>query len=271
MALHDVVRICAEQGFNFYKVRVMLLATGALLGGLGITRALHVTTGTATSTIDVFTTSGECNGIKAFLRLSAGLFVKASVPLGAYTVWYLRKGHIGLRLIDCGPRAMAVALLRQFTAGQGYCDGDGIRHPYPVLLDKGHTMTTPRTLPVEHDLECHIEVWKMIHVGIKYGFVWVSDFNEPHICGRAFSCPATFRDSRDAGWSFLRFPNSFTATRYSPERASWSLYGTGCDRGLLDDGSACPVPIARDDYWFATIAAFIAMPSAPSVLKDYNT
>ncbi|KAJ7070432.1 hypothetical protein B0H15DRAFT_957688 [Mycena belliarum] len=285
LGLHELVVLFSEHNLNFVETRLMLLATHTLVGGLGIPRTLHTARRLGNTHLEFFVAAEECDGVRGFLARTGGFRLKATVEGGKYIVLHMRKGRLRIKLIRCPASPIAGVLLHQFSAAQGFCNGDTIRHPYPALLNKKLCLTTPRVLPIDDDLEGHVAVWKTVRSGIRHGFRWVSEFGESHICGEAPSCPATFRHSRDAGWSALNLPSSRFGTAFLPAPTCWSLYGTGCAMGTLKDGEPCPMPvfegdvravvlhtlIGLDEDWYSTVNAFVDMVDAPAVISDYRT
>ncbi|KAJ7069001.1 hypothetical protein B0H15DRAFT_807321 [Mycena belliarum] len=271
MALHDLVVVFAESGLDFHEVRLMLIATRTVVAGLGIPRVLHTTTGHTRKPLEFYATRQDSDDVRKFLSARGGFTLKNTVHGEKYSVIHMRKGEVHAKVVRCPGNPIGGVLLHQFSAGQGFCDGNALRHPYPALLNDALCLTTPRALPIPDDLLIHVRIWKTIRDGMAHGFQWVSDFTAPHICGEAPSCPVTFRHSNDYGWSTLNLPCTPIGTAFLPAAICWSLYGTGCANGTLKDGKPCPPPVFEDDDWYSTMDAFIAMDTAPLVVDNYRT
>ncbi|KAJ7084467.1 hypothetical protein B0H15DRAFT_951668 [Mycena belliarum] len=270
IAQHDLTVVFCGHGLKFHEVRLMLLATHTVVGGLGIARVLRTTKGSTTKPLEFYTTRAECDDVRAFLSIVGGFRVKRAVHGDKYTIFHMRKGALRIKIIRCPRSAVSGALMHQSTASQGICDGNSIRHPYPVLLSKGQSLTTPILLPIDDELESHVAAWKLLRDCSCQGLDWVSDFDEGHICGRAYSCPSTFRHSSDAGWSVLRLPRGDLGAAFRPDNVCWSLGGTGCVNGTLQSGEPCPIPIHEDENWFILVDALIRLDEAPTTVEDYN-
>ncbi|KAJ7088879.1 hypothetical protein B0H15DRAFT_800823 [Mycena belliarum] len=245
LVFHDLVVLFAEKGLNFHETRLMLLGTHTLLGGFTIPRILRSASGTTRKPLEFYLTREDAAGVRAFLTTTSGFVVKRTAHAEKYTIYHMRRGALTVKVVLCPGSPMSGVLLHQFTIAQGFCDGAAVHHPYPRLLAKGHCLTTPRMFPIEDDLSFHVRTWKTIRDGLRYGFHWVSEFDEVHICGEAPSCPATFRHTRDEGWSTLRLPAGPLGSTVALGKLCWSLYGTGCIKGTLRGGEPCPPPLYK--------------------------
>jgi hypothetical protein len=116
----------------------------------------------------------------------------------------------------------------------GYIDGESIRHAYTGLIDRCIAITTPRILPGIYDFDTQQTVWQILKSVTCRGFVVKYQYPAAHICGQAPSCPTTIRSTFDSGWLNIPLPSVHFGTRWNKVQASWTLFGTGCKRGILE-------------------------------------
>ncbi|KAJ7178772.1 hypothetical protein C8R43DRAFT_942371 [Mycena crocata] len=64
-------------------------------------------------------------------------------------------------------------------------------------------MTTPARLPLEN-LVTEQRVWDILHANEEIGLAVDAVWDRPHRCGIDFSCPLTWRTSRDRGMRIWR-------------------------------------------------------------------
>ncbi|KAJ7690208.1 hypothetical protein B0H17DRAFT_1134472 [Mycena rosella] len=169
--------------------------------------------------------------VREFLRLAGGftdngLVDAAGSLFSIHTMW---RGEYRIPVIGCRSHRVAGIVLNL-----GFCDANGVRHPYIELLNEGVLITTPRHLVIDPNLPSHVKTWRMMCRTLERAFVWNYAYRKSHTCGVALSCPATLRKTSDAAWVNLSLP--------------WSSLGKGL---------AVPkfIPTSPDEEWTLPINA----------------
>ncbi|KAJ7659382.1 hypothetical protein B0H17DRAFT_1145394 [Mycena rosella] len=208
-----------DEGLIFAEIRLLLLATTALVGGFLIPQALRMTTCARKLILDFYTTDWHSDLVREFLRL-AGRFTNNGLVNAAgslFSIHTMRRGEYRIRVIACCSHPVAGIVLNL-----GFCDANGVRHPYTELLNKGVLLTMPRHLVIDPDLPSHVKTWRMMRRTLERGFVWNYAYRKSHTCGVALSCPATLRKTSDAAWANLSLPLSSLGKGSAVPKFSWT-------------------------------------------------
>ncbi|KAK7001758.1 hypothetical protein R3P38DRAFT_3216045 [Favolaschia claudopus] len=225
-------------GLDFEMVQLLLLAVSVVITGSAVTSLVHGGPDFLPNDLDFFAALGEGYIVVEWMRL-AGYTVDREARCYGTTnririIWWMTKPSSALKIniIECTSHNPLDAITTfHSTAVMNAWTGTGIWIAYPALTLSNVTMTSPFLLPLENvGLREHQTAWKVLHKYGSRGFQFqFGEYNVPHICGQDYSCPATLRNTHDAGCLFLPFPKGRLEVCYRPSHITrWSLRGAGC-------------------------------------------
>ncbi|KAJ7502485.1 hypothetical protein B0H11DRAFT_2223399 [Mycena galericulata] len=271
---HETSRLLAKFGLGMSEVQLMLIGSRTLLSGFSIPFLLHIGSDPfPVDHLEFYTewTKGEdvvtyiC-GIGGY-TLDEGMFQEDIDGL-LNASWVLWKGSKKITVIESMTTASACIFNFHATPVMGFWDGKRFFHAYPSLSTTGVSLTTPRQLMLEYTLEAQRHVWRTLQTYSLRGFQHQFDYQTKHVCGRAFSCPATIRTTVDGGCLNLYLPE----TPYRGNDADvmcWTLSGTGCEAGVLALGSgrfATKSTSFEEYHWKQSLELLIRTPSEEAVI-----
>ncbi|KAJ7623955.1 hypothetical protein DFH06DRAFT_1340281 [Mycena polygramma] len=261
-------------GLRFGDVRLMQTATGVIIGGSAVASLLQTVAPFQPGDLDFIAGTGIGSAVVLFLE-RAGLYRRTqsspeySFALGIGFIWTL--------VNDAGKKINVIEALGtnpfdavgnfHLTCVYGAWCANGLLHCYPSLTTSGNAITTRAKFPHRHDDHAHhTKLWNVLHKYTDRGFsIALNEYNAPHTCGVAWSCPATIRRTDDAGCSYTPFPSwLYDDDAEKLPVGCWTMGGTGCSGGILSGSAAVHVATASPDLrWKGIIRNLLLSPTPP--------
>jgi hypothetical protein len=220
-----------------------MTASSTVLGGAAIQWLIHSDSRRKLRIIDLFTSQGDgllvCDFIVSTTPYSTGTHPDTVTEM--WTLRVLSFGNRKIRVFESFTTAMSALSRCNTTAFMGFVDGRSLRHAYPGLMDARIAITTPSQLPIESTLEDHQSIWRVLKRTRERGYKVETELPFTHSCGHHPDCPATLRTSCDSGWLNISLPAVHYGSSGDRPGTCWSLFGTGCKRGILDGGDTISV------------------------------
>jgi hypothetical protein len=274
--------LLADYHLNFKEVRFVLVATESLMGGYAMQQIINGPD-VESDCLDFYTAKEWTWDVINYLALSGQYTVNQSPYRGPlYDIWMLRTPGSKIRVMECKTAPIASVVSSPNSHRVGYCDGSSVRHAYPELLLDGRTLVTPRSMPINDNLNNHVAVWKLLHKATTRGLEWVFEFCEPHNCGSSPNCPTTIRFSNDNGWLCMNLPGTRYGVAPAPRLTSWTFFGAGCStssNGAFQASAHDGKPFydiytntncISDREWYATVRSLMSSDVAPVTFRSYS-
>ncbi|KAJ7927869.1 hypothetical protein B0H13DRAFT_2312042 [Mycena leptocephala] len=274
--------LLADYHLNFKEVRFVLVATESLMGSYAMQQIINGPD-VESDCLDFYTAKEWTWDVINYLALSGQYTVNQSPYRGPlYDIWTLHTPGSKIRVMECKTAPIASVVSSPNSHHVGYCDGSSVRHAYPELLLDGRTLVTPRSMPINDNLNNHVAVWKLLHKATTRGLEWVFEFCEPHNCGSSPNCPTTIRFSNDNGWLCMNLPGTRYGVAPAPRLTSWMFFGAGCStssNGAFQASAHDGKPFydiytntncISDREWYATVRSLMSSDVAPVTFRSYS-
>ncbi|KAJ6518258.1 hypothetical protein C8R47DRAFT_1062791 [Mycena vitilis] len=229
--------LLAVYKLDFTAIRLMLTATATVMSGWAF-HSIFNNHLLPTDALDFVTTEKTSAAVLAFLTLSSAYALSGmSTNNTDFKSWTLKLDGRKIRVLEYPVDYGTAMLTSHVNHRMGYCDGSTVRHPYGGIAYDRIAFATPSCLPIRNRPRELKKTWEIVHAALDHGYTWYFELTKRHVCGRHPYCPATPRTTIDDGWLNLRLPDAGFGSADKTRSLGWSLYGSGCDAGILGGGA----------------------------------
>ncbi|KAJ7633807.1 hypothetical protein DFH06DRAFT_1336897 [Mycena polygramma] len=241
--LADILR---SYGLGYGDIKLLQAATGTLISGSIMPALLH--SHFVPNDIDFYCGQGLAYDVTRYLQKIGDFVVTTSLNYdyeelaGIRGVTYLQNAAgMKLNVVETySDHPIDNILAFHSTAPRGVISWNGAHHFEVNRMHRGLALITPSTMRfVPGELESHVRSWTIIHKYMKRGFRFVFEHDQEHVCGEDVDCPATLRNTADAGCLHIPLLTTviphFSGAPFTP-LTSWSVHGSSCTTGRIKGG-----------------------------------
>ncbi|KAJ7207808.1 hypothetical protein C8J57DRAFT_1540828 [Mycena rebaudengoi] len=264
---------------RFADIQLLLRASNSIIGGATIPTLLHDVPHPAP--LAFYCKAGGAERVVDFLLLAAHdanyeLYTigEGAEAEGTLAIWTLHAHNYPLiHVIETASQNPADCVFHMPTSlSMGYWSSRAFFHAYPRATLRSVAFTTPSQLPLD-DLSQRQRAWEVMHEQPHHQYEFEGELHEPHLCGQHPECPATLRNTLDAGCLRIPFPQynvGIRGRRNSGDapHMSWMLGNAACHATMWGarGGRLLPIlPYTRHKYvqWKTALDTILSLEEVP--------